>query len=185
MSGVKHTEEWKKNMSIRRMGHPVSQETRDRIRKAVTGYKHTDATKLKMSIDRTGRKLSEEHKRKIGLASKHRVLDGTWKNQFGGYKEGVSSRDIHSLYNPKYVEWRTLVFERDNYTCRIADINCKGQLQAHHILPWRDYVELRYVINNGITLCLAHHPRKRSEEKRLSPYFQELVSVSKVPQFQE
>ena len=33
--------------------------------------------------------------------------------------------------------------------------------------------------NNGITLCFAHHPRKRAEEKRLSPYFMELVSVSK------
>lgn len=94
------------------------------------------------------------------------------------WKGGNRSRDIHSLFNPQYVEWRTSVFSRDNYKCRIADKNCSGQLEAHHILPWRDFVELRYQINNGITLCHAHHPRKVSEEKRLSPYFQELVSVS-------
>ena len=30
-------------------------------------------------------------------------------------------------------------------------------IRAHHILPWR-IVELRYNINNGITLCQFHHP---------------------------
>ena len=34
-------------------------------------------------------------------------------------------------------------------------------------------------INNGITLCHAHHPRVRAEEKRLISKFQKLVSVSK------
>ena len=28
---------------------------------------------------------------------------------------------------------------------------------------------------NGITLCQAHHPRKRAEEKRLVPVLQRLV----------
>jgi len=37
-----------------------------------------------------------------------------------------------------------------------------------------------FTIKNGITLCHAHHPRKRAEEKRLEPLFKELVSVSKV-----
>jgi NUMOD3 motif-containing protein len=54
-----------------------------------------------------------------------------------------------------------------------------GRLEAHHILNWREYPELRYDINNGITLCHAHHPRKRAEEKRMVSYFTELLSVSK------
>jgi len=54
--------------------------------------------------------------------------------------------------------------------------NCKGQLQAHHILRWADYPKLRYEINNGITLCIAHHPRKRKDEAELSLYFQKLVA---------
>lgn len=36
--------------------------------------------------------------------------------------------------------------------------------------------KLRYDINNGITLCHAHHPRKRADEAKLSPYFKELVA---------
>ena len=78
-----------------------------------------------------------------------------------------------------YQNWRKEVWIRDNFKCKIAEESCEGRIEAHHILSWRDYPELRYKINNGITLCHAHHPRKRVEEKRLSPYFMELVPVSK------
>lgn len=78
-----------------------------------------------------------------------------------------------------YCEWRRLVWSRDSFKCRIANESCKGRIEAHHILGWTDFPELRYQVNNGITLCHAHHPRKRAEEKRLIPIFQELVTVSK------
>lgn len=95
------------------------------------------------------------------------------------WKGGVS-RDVHSVRTPAYKEWRNSVFQRDGWACRMGSDDCKGQLQAHHILRWADYPELRYEVNNGITLCQAHHPRKRAEEKRLVPTFRELVSVSSV-----
>lgn len=75
-----------------------------------------------------------------------------------------------------YVEWRKQVWLRDNFKCRIADENCQGRIEAHHILGWAEYPELRYQPNNGITLCHAHHPKKREDEAKLSPYFQELVA---------
>lgn len=78
-----------------------------------------------------------------------------------------------------YKDWRKNVWSRDKFTCRIADNNCDGRIEAHHILAWSTHPELRYKTNNGITLCHAHHPRARAEEKRLIPTFQELVSVSK------
>ena len=46
-------------------------------------------------------------------------------------------------------------------------------------LSWSEFPGLRYEIYNGITLCHAHHPRRRAEEKRLIPEFQALVAVSK------
>ena len=80
-----------------------------------------------------------------------------------------------------YCEWRKQVWRRDNFKCKIANANCNGRIEAHHILGWSEYPELRYQINNGITLCHAHHPRKRAEEKRMQVAFQQLVSsVSKV-----
>lgn len=75
-----------------------------------------------------------------------------------------------------YSNWRKEIWIRDSFRCKINNSDCKGKIEVHHILAWRDYPELRYQINNGITLCHAHHPRKRSEEAKLSPYFQKLVA---------
>jgi len=81
--------------------------------------------------------------------------------------------------SPKYKDWSKRVKDRDIWKCRINNKDCSGKVIAHHILSWSEFPELRYNINNGITLCLAHHPRKRAEEKRLIPFFMGLVPVSK------
>lgn len=78
---------------------------------------------------------------------------------------------------PKIYRWARDVKRRDYMKCKIGNQDCKGQLEAHHILGWKNYPELRYNIDNGITLCQFHHPRKREEEKRLSMFFQELLTI--------
>ncbi len=78
-----------------------------------------------------------------------------------------------------YANWRKQIWLRDNFKCKIANPDCKGRLEAHHILGWKNYPELRYEVNNGIALRHFHHPRKRKDEMRLSPYFQELVGVKR------
>ena len=77
--------------------------------------------------------------------------------------------------SPAHREWSRSVKNRDGWKCKISNGDCSGQVVAHHILSWRDYAELRYQINNGITLCHAHHPRGRAKEKLMSPYFMELL----------
>jgi len=95
-----------------------------------------------------------------------------WNWKGGNYKRKDERND--SLYQ----NWVLQVKKRDNWKCRINNKDCSGHCIVHHILPWRDFPELRYNIENGITLCQAHHPRKRAEEKRLIPFFTGLVSVS-------
>lgn len=80
-------------------------------------------------------------------------------------------------YDYAYKLWMREVKNRDGWKCKISNDDCSGRLEAHHILGWKSHPELRYEINNGITLCHLHHPRKRSEEERLSPYFQNLVTI--------
>jgi len=77
---------------------------------------------------------------------------------------------------PLHKQWSKSVKERDKRKCRLANNKCKGSLESHHILSWKDYPELRYKINNGITLCHAHHPRRRAEEVNSVGLFQKLVN---------
>lgn len=84
--------------------------------------------------------------------------------------------DQRNRSEPAYIEWRRQVWRRDMYKCKIADNDCKGGIEAHHILPWAQFPELRYQINNGITLCHYHHPRTRLGELLLSPFFEEMVT---------
>jgi hypothetical protein len=58
--------------------------------------------------------------------------------------------------SPKYVEWRSSVFKRDGYTCRICG-KCGGYIEAHHIKKKSEYPSLAFSIGNGITLCKLHH----------------------------
>lgn len=77
---------------------------------------------------------------------------------------------------PLHKQWSKDVKSRDMWKCKVNDETCSKVIQAHHILSWKDSVDLRYEISNGITLCSIHHPRKREDEKRLSDYFKSLIS---------
>ena len=81
--------------------------------------------------------------------------------------------------NTRYNAWMLGVKRRDNWKCKINNSACEGRLEAHHILNWIDYPELKYELNNGITLCHAHHPKGRKQEAKLSPYLQSLVAEGK------
>jgi len=106
------------------------------------------------------------------------VTTGNKNHRWIKDRNKLVNQDERNSY--KYIQWCKKVKARDKNKCRIGNIDCKGELEVHHILSWKDYPELHYHTNNGITLCHAHHPRKRAEEKRLIPFLKKLVTVSKV-----
>lgn len=61
------------------------------------------------------------------------------------------------------IEWRLSVIKRDNHQCR--QCGALNGLVAHHIVPWNDSVELRFDINNGLTLCHRCHNRHHRNGK--------------------
>jgi len=66
----------------------------------------------------------------------------------------MTNRDYR--HSKKYQEWRSKVFERDNFTCQECG-KVGGSLNAHHIKTFKDYPSLRFDVSNGITLCEKCH----------------------------
>jgi len=138
----KHSEESKKKIS----------ESHKRIgsKPSFKGYKHTKESRKKMSESHKGRKRSEETKRKMSISH-----GGT------GIPIRPNKRYYH-LRDKKYMEWRSKVFERDNWTCQ----TCRKRgcyLEPHHIKGWTKYPELRYGVENGVTLCIECHRLTRKK----------------------
>ena len=155
------------------------------------GYIQTAEHKKKLGLVRRGKIFSEQHRKRISLALmgnqrtlglKHseKTLEKMRGRKAWNYIEDRTKLKRHNRRNDMfYKEWRSSVWRRDNYKCKIDNLDCNGRIEAHHVLSWRDYPELHYEINNGITLCHHHHPRKRCDEVKLSPYFKELVAEMK------
>ena len=67
-----------------------------------------------------------------------------WK---GGYENTIN----RLRRTKKYYEWRRSIFIRDEFICQ----ECGKKhiyIEAHHIKKFADYPELRFDINNGLTL---------------------------------
>lgn len=96
------------------------------------------------------------------ILHKNNIPLRTQKEEIGGekhpnWKGGISSENNIIRSSIEYRQWRKAVFKRDNYTCQCCDDKSGGNLTAHHILNFSDYIELRFDINNGITLCDRCH----------------------------
>ena len=86
---------------------------------------------------------------------------GQTEDEWTGF---LTPQNIRARNSAEYQLWRHRVFERDDYRCRCCGRrSSKGSpviLHAHHIENFAQNEELRYDIDNGITLCReCHDPR--------------------------
>lgn len=58
--------------------------------------------------------------------------------------------------DPKAVEWSKKIKERDHFTCQLCG-KYGVPLNSHHLFSWDFFVEKRYELSNGITLCSFEH----------------------------
>jgi hypothetical protein len=103
----------------------------------------------------TGRKLTPEQ------CERRRINNLGNKSHFwlGGLTE--ENRKLRNCAKTK--KWRDFCFKRDNYTCQ----DCKmhgGRLCVHHIINWSDDSQLRWEVNNGITLCWKCHYARHKKD---------------------
>lgn len=82
--------------------------------------------------------------------------------------------------DPKYIEWRKAVYARDKFKCQWPNCNKKSRLNAHHIKNWAEFPGLRFVVDNGITLCRDHHDMIKSMEESYASTFMRIVAANNV-----
>jgi len=143
-----------------RLGYLNSIKTREKMRVAKIGntnrkgkkHPHTEETKIKISQSMSGEKNHQ------------------WKG-------GIKSEKSKMKHNIKYRLWREAVFKRDDWTCQKYKIR-GGELHPHHIKNFADYPELRFEVDNGITLSEKAHKefhkkygKKNNTREQLEEFF--------------
>jgi hypothetical protein len=75
-----------------------------------------------------------------------------------------------------YKKWRLAVYRRDGYKCQWPGCRTKKRkLNAHHVHKWAKFPSLRYVVENGITLCSLHHKLVTGKEDNYILMFSEIL----------
>jgi len=155
--GWKLSQKVKDKMSKSRMGHlgynkgkkmgPRSEETKRKISLAHKGRIHTLESRKNMSVAHLGQKSYFKGKKRLNIqGEKH----GAWK---GGITP-INNKIRGSLEGKL---WQDSVKNRDGNTCWKCGENRISKLTVHHILNFSSHPELRFAIDNGITLCKPCH----------------------------
>lgn len=165
MFGRTHSDESRKKMSEKLKGlkrktpirKPLSEETKKKISLAQTGKK-IPLEQIQRTIQKLiGKKRTPEQRAKISKA-----LTGQKRPWMSGENnpnwQGGKTKESHLIRcSLEYRQWRTSVFERDNYMCVIGGKEHGNKLNADHIKPFATHPELRFAIDNGRTLCEECH----------------------------
>ncbi len=90
-------------------------------------------------------KLSEQQKGELGP-------------NWGGGTTPMNKRERKSV---SFKLWKEAVLARDNWTCQGCGQK-GGDIYPHHIKSFAKYPELRFDVDNGITLCDKCHKKTRN-----------------------
>lgn len=191
------SDELKLKLSLAKKGKIFTDEHRKNLSLSHKGNMPTNIEQLRNY--NKGRPLSEEHKRNIGLKHKGKIISEETRRKIGlaglgrkAWNKGIvflakeknpnwiSDRSKLKKFNRQiggaHSEWVNACKIRDGKKCKLGGKDCCGKLEVHHIFRFSEYLERRYDITNGITLCHFHHPRKKQDEERMRDTFIKLIS---------
>lgn len=136
--GFKHSEESKKRIAEALRGNSYAK-----------GYKFTKEQRKNMSVALRGKKKSDDMRYKLASS-----ISGENHWNWQGGKTDDKERIRNTV---QYKDWRRKVFERDGFRCVECGDDKGGNLEADHIKRFSNNPELRFVLENGRTLCRLCH----------------------------
>lgn len=162
-TGKYHSEETKQKISEKHKGQIA-------WNKGLKGcYTLSIKTRKKMSesLIRWYKGVSEETKRKRikeitnpSIETRKKLSESRIGGKHPNWKGGISPINYEIRQSGKYKEWRNDIYKRDKYNCQICGKHCGTKdIIAHHKKSFSEYPELRFNINNGITLCRNCHAK--------------------------
>jgi len=138
--GKHHSKKTKEILSKMRLGKIPWNKDKKNIYSDKVIKKMSDAKKGLSPSIKTRQKMSEAHKGKNG---------SNWKG-------GITLENCKIRSSIQYRLWRESVFARDSWTCQKTGQK-GGLLRCHHIQNFAQFPELRFAIDNGITLSNRAH----------------------------
>lgn len=183
------------------MGHKLSEETKQKISLAHQGKVLSEEWKRKISISSKGINtwsngciLSETTRVKIGNALRGRkypnrpsFITPEGRKKISLRHTGANSPNWKGGFTPEYIKirqssksrrWRDQVFQKDNFVCQKCEIR-GGYLEPHHIFNFADYPELRFSLDNGVTLhkeCHSKFHKKYGKKNNNALQFEEFIN---------
>lgn len=114
-------------------------------------------------------------KKGLHLSPKTEFKEGTipWNKGLGNNTTTERQKEMGTA---KYKKWRMKVFQRDRFTCQKCGKK-SGKLIADHIKMWALFIQLRYRVSNGQTLCESCN--KEKTRKEMSIYWKNQYKKSK------
>ena len=147
----RYTKERNSKISKSLKGRKQSQEQKEKLSDAHKGKKQSPETVQKRVNSRKGYKHSQETKDKIKTSNQKRFINHIYKI------------DESKIWRNRieYKNWRNSVFNRDNFTCQKCGLHSGGgkktTLHPHHIINFYNNIDERFLLDNGITLCIDCH----------------------------
>lgn len=126
-------------------------------------------TRVKISKSQKGKHYSPKTEFKKGCQIGRGKEHPAWK-----HGKSIENKEIRKSIEGRL--WRGTVFERDGYLCQMPECDKQERyIEAHHIKKFSKYPELRFDVNNGITLCKKCHSKTKTKEESYENLFKEIL----------
>ena len=148
---------------------PMKEKTKEKIGKANQGREYSKVIREKISKikkEQFKNGLTPWNKGKkvwIGEKRKNLKIPNFSGELHWNWQGGITPESIKARQCLEYEIWRMEVLKKDKFTCRLCNKK-GGKLVAHHLNLFSKFVELRYSVENGMTLCRGCHSKLHNKK---------------------